>query len=46
MLDRSSPARTRYAGSSAPVTVGEFQRFLKENELEKWFDGGGQAAFP
>jgi formylglycine-generating enzyme required for sulfatase activity len=26
------------------VTVREFRRFLKENKLEAWFDGGGQAA--
>jgi serine/threonine protein kinase/formylglycine-generating enzyme required for sulfatase activity len=30
-----------YALAAKPVTVGEFRRFLKENKLEAWFDGGG-----
>jgi formylglycine-generating enzyme required for sulfatase activity len=33
-----------FALATAPVTVREFGRFLKENKLEKWFAGGGQAA--
>jgi formylglycine-generating enzyme required for sulfatase activity len=33
-----------FALAAKPVTVREFRRFLKENKLEAWFDGGGQAA--
>jgi formylglycine-generating enzyme required for sulfatase activity len=32
-----------FALAAKPVTVREFRRYLKENNLEAWFDGGGQA---
>jgi formylglycine-generating enzyme required for sulfatase activity len=33
-----------FAVAAKPVTVGEFRRFLRENRLEDWFEGGGRAA--
>jgi eukaryotic-like serine/threonine-protein kinase len=33
-----------FALAAKPVTVREFRWFLKENKLEAWFEGGGQAA--
>jgi formylglycine-generating enzyme required for sulfatase activity len=33
-----------FALAAKPVTVREFRRFLKENKLEAWFEGSGQAA--
>jgi formylglycine-generating enzyme required for sulfatase activity len=33
-----------FALAAKPVTVREFRRFLKENKLETWFEGGGQTA--
>jgi serine/threonine protein kinase/formylglycine-generating enzyme required for sulfatase activity len=33
-----------YAVAAKSVTVREFRRFLKENQLEEWFEAGGQAA--
>jgi formylglycine-generating enzyme required for sulfatase activity len=36
--------RGTFALATAPVTVQEFRRFVKENQLEAWFAAGGQAA--
>jgi formylglycine-generating enzyme required for sulfatase activity len=33
-----------FALAAKAVTVREFRRFLKENKLEAWFEGGGQVA--
>src|SRR5262249_10014505 len=33
-----------FALAAKPVTVREFRRFLRDNQLEAWFEGGGQAA--
>jgi formylglycine-generating enzyme required for sulfatase activity len=33
-----------FALAAKSVTVREFRRFLRDNKLEKWFEGGGQAA--
>src|SRR5262249_15337677 len=33
-----------FALATKSVTVREFQRFLKDNKLEKWFEAGGQSA--
>jgi formylglycine-generating enzyme required for sulfatase activity len=33
-----------FALAAKAVTVREFRRFLRDNKLEGWFEGGGQAA--